>query len=85
MCALHVEANVVPLRLFLQEQGIRYYNKLLAQGPEHIVHKLLFNDRDIENRVWTRIRKKPFIVKIIEIIDIWNLPRDPHIDIIKYY
>ena len=82
--ALQVEANVVPLLLFIQEQGIKYYYKVLAQGPGHMVHDLIINDRDILNRVWTGICKKPFVLKIREIIDQWGLPRIPNVDNIRY-
>ena len=49
-----------------------------------IINNLLLNDRDIDNNVWTKIRKKPFIIKIKEILDNWNLPKDPNIEVVSY-
>ena len=82
--ALHAEANVVPLNLYIQQQGIKLYYKLKAQGPEHVVHNLIFDDRELMDREWTYIRKKPFVLKIEDILNQWGLPKDPEMKIIKY-
>ena len=36
--ALQTEANIPPLRLFIEQQGIKLYYKIKAQGPDHEIY-----------------------------------------------
>ena len=75
---LQVEANVVPVKLFIKQQSINLYFKLKAMGPNNSVHQQIFNNEDIRHRVFNnRLAKKPFVLIVESIIPSWNLTTYP--------
>ncbi len=49
---LQVEANIVPLNLYIQQQCIIQYYKIRTMGPTNKTYELLFNNEDIRNLQW---------------------------------
>ena len=69
------EANVIPLDLFIQAQAIKQYYKLKIQTGNFPITEQIFNDDTIRNKLWTPNHfKKPFVLKVEELINNWNLP-----------
>ena len=80
---LQVEANMIPIRYYIQQQSISLYYKIMASGPTDAVHKLIFAN-DLENKTWTHRAKKPFVLIVKELLPLWNLPVSPNLKPIKY-
>ena len=72
--ALQVEANILPLEIYLETQNLKYYFKLKSLGITHPVSSQIFNDERTENKIWTpSVYKKPFALRSEELIRTWNL------------
>ncbi|CAL4061386.1 unnamed protein product [Meganyctiphanes norvegica] len=83
ICNLQVEANVVPITLYIQQQSISLYYKMKAKGPTHPVHTHIFNPNHRRNLVWTKLFKKPFAIQVESILNSWNLSNNPMLE--TYY
>ena len=53
-------------------------------GPTHPVHNQIFNNDDLRNRVWTSIRKKPFVLQVENLLNTWHLQINPRLEYINY-
>ena len=72
--ALQVEANLMPLKIYLEAQNLKHYYKIKAFGQSHPVHSQIFNDMRIQDKIWTPAAyKKPFALRAEELVRIWNL------------
>ena len=66
----------------LQAQSIKYYYKIKIQQESHAAKKQIFDNDNLRNKVWTRnIFKKPFVLKVEDLIRMWNLPLNPAYEI----
>ena len=81
--SLQVEANVIPIKLYIQQQSISTYYKLKAMGPTHPVHQQIFNN-ELRNKLWTKIKKKPFVMQVETLLNSWNLQVTPFMENLKY-
>ncbi|CAL4061132.1 unnamed protein product [Meganyctiphanes norvegica] len=84
ICNLQVEANVVPITFYIQQQSISLYYKMKAKGPTHPVHTHIFNPNHRRNLVWTKLFKKPFAIQVESILNSWNLSNNPMLETLLY-
>ena len=73
--AIQVEADLPPLRMYCQELSCRHYFKTASQKEENPIAKKILNDPEIENKVWTKMFKKPLVKRATEIIGWWRIPQ----------
>ena len=76
IAALHVEANIVPIKTYLEEQSLKYYFKLRSFGQQHPVNSQIFNDENTQGKIWTPgVFKKPFALRAEELETSWHIPQ----------
>ena len=78
VASLQCEAHIPPIKIMIKEQGIRYYYKLRSKDETHPIYQYIRHGNNInpEGGWNTRVRK-PFTMKILEIIRDWGLPENP--------
>ena len=82
---LQAEANIMPLDMYMKKEALKYYYKIRAQKNNHSVKEIIFEDIDLANQVWNEnVVKKPFILKIKDILRQWRLPERPHQEEMEY-
>ena len=70
--SLQNEANIPPLILYIHQQSLKQYYKLLAKESNHPVYRYITQE-NIDDLKWNKTnKKKPFILKIQDITKLWN-------------
>ena len=78
--ALHIEANIQPLDIFIKESCCKFYYKTKSQGDAFPLMQDMFQDRRVDNKLWTHgVFKKPFTKRAQETLRWWGLKEDEHI------
>ena len=84
---LQNETNTPPILLYIEEQAIKLYYKILTKGEQHPLRKYLLEAGDLEEyqQQWTKQTKKPFILAVRDKIQTWGLQVDPGLQPITQY
>ena len=81
--SLQCEAHVPPLRLYIIQQSLKTYYKLVAKGRHHPVYEYIFG-YDYEDITWSTAFKKPFALLANDLIRTWETPHNLILPAMEY-
>ena len=79
IASLQCEANIPPLKLMIKEQAIKFYYKMLTKEETHPMYKYIYNEVIIPVKEWNWRARKPFTLKMIEVLHQWGMPDNPNL------
>ena len=77
--SLQCEANIPPIKLMIQEQAIKFYYKILTKEENHPMYSYIFQQAILPLNDWNWRMRKPFTLKMIEVLHQWGMPDNPNI------
>ena len=76
--ALQAEANIVPLDQYIRGICCKTYFRMSSHN--HPILQNLEDDEDVNDRVWTRIFKPPFVIRCNQILTSLELPPETEVE-----